>query len=107
MPGARIPPHTKVVSRNTRWANPWVVRTDEDGWYIRDVRGGQILRTQSESDARELALMHFEEWIQPQIPMVRQQLSGWNLACWCRPPMPCHADVLLEIANPSLCCELA
>lgn len=27
-------------------------------------------------------------------------LEGKNLACWCRVGTPCHADVLLELANP-------
>jgi hypothetical protein len=27
------------------------------------------------------------------------QLRGKNLACWCKPGAPCHADVLLELAN--------
>eukprot|EP01036_Dinobryon_divergens_P021863 gene21863-biopygen19207 len=26
-------------------------------------------------------------------------LRGKNLACWCRPCTPCHADTLIEIAN--------
>jgi len=26
-------------------------------------------------------------------------LLGRNLACWCRPSEPCHADVLLDLAN--------
>ena len=36
---------------------------------------------------------------------VVQELRGKNLACWCPlvdkdgNPVPCHADVLLEIAN--------
>jgi len=29
----------------------------------------------------------------------RQELRGRNLACWCKPGSPCHAEVLLEIAN--------
>jgi hypothetical protein len=32
-----------------------------------------------------------EKWINP--------LRGKNLACWCALDQPCHADVLLEIAN--------
>ena len=28
------------------------------------------------------------------------ELAGKNLACWCKPGAPCHADVLLELANP-------
>ncbi|MBN9525410.1 MAG: DUF4326 domain-containing protein [Alphaproteobacteria bacterium] len=27
-------------------------------------------------------------------------LRGHNLACWCKPGDPCHADVLIEMANP-------
>jgi hypothetical protein len=30
---------------------------------------------------------------------MRQQLGGKNLACWCPIDQPCHADVLLELAN--------
>lgn len=28
-----------------------------------------------------------------------ENLKGKNLACWCKPGEPCHADVLLEFAN--------
>ena len=31
---------------------------------------------------------------------VREELAGRNLACWCPLDQPCHADVLLELANP-------
>lgn len=27
------------------------------------------------------------------------ELRGHDLGCWCKPGEPCHADVLLEIAN--------
>ncbi|HEU5036413.1 MAG TPA: DUF4326 domain-containing protein [Nocardioides sp.] len=30
---------------------------------------------------------------------VRRALRGRDLACWCRDDLPCHADVLLEVAN--------
>jgi hypothetical protein len=30
---------------------------------------------------------------------VRRELAGKNLACWCPLWAPCHADVLLRIAN--------
>lgn len=35
----------------------------------------------------------------PSIERIKAELRGRNLACWCRPGDPCHADVLLEIAN--------
>lgn len=31
---------------------------------------------------------------------IRRELAGRDLMCWCRTGQPCHADVLLEIANP-------
>ena len=31
--------------------------------------------------------------------MIRAELAGKVLACWCPPDQPCHADVLLTIAN--------
>lgn len=30
---------------------------------------------------------------------IRRELGGKDLMCWCPPELPCHADVLLEIAN--------
>jgi hypothetical protein len=30
---------------------------------------------------------------------IRRELRGKDLACWCRLGEPCHADVLLELAN--------
>ena len=31
--------------------------------------------------------------------LVREQLAGRDLACWCPLDQPCHADVLLVVAN--------
>ena len=31
--------------------------------------------------------------------VVKHHLAGKNLACWCPLDQPCHADVLLKIAN--------
>jgi hypothetical protein len=31
---------------------------------------------------------------------VQRELRGWDLACYCPLDQPCHADVLLELANP-------
>lgn len=33
-------------------------------------------------------------------------LRGKNLACWCKLGAPCHADVLLELANRPICEEV-
>jgi hypothetical protein len=31
---------------------------------------------------------------------LERDLTGKDLACWCPLNQPCHADVLLELANP-------
>ena len=35
----------------------------------------------------------------PNRETIRAELAGHNLACWCRPGTPCHADILIELAN--------
>jgi hypothetical protein len=46
----------------------------------------------------------FREWVEQVASpswkaKVRSELRGKNLACWCQLDQPCHADVLLELAN--------
>ena len=33
---------------------------------------------------------------------VKRELAGKDLVCWCALDQPCHADVLLELANEGL-----
>lgn len=35
----------------------------------------------------------------PTLQEIQAELRGKNLACWCPLDQPCHADVLLELAN--------
>jgi len=35
------------------------------------------------------------------VAVIRADLGGKDLACWCPLARPCHADILLEVANPS------
>lgn len=35
----------------------------------------------------------------PSVAEIRAELRGRDLACWCPLDQPCHADVLLAIAN--------
>lgn len=47
-----------------------------------------------EAHALEFAVLdptEFKRWLQP--------LLGKDPVCWCPRPEPCHADVLLELAN--------
>jgi len=54
---------------------------------------------------KQQAVDHFREWLAKtpagldMAAAAREQLRGKDLACWCGLDQPCHADVLLEIAN--------
>lgn len=40
------------------------------------------------------------EFSYPSVDRIRTELAGHDLVCWCEPEIACHADVLLELANP-------
>jgi hypothetical protein len=87
--GWRLPENTVVVSRPGRWGNPYVVGTPENG--------GNITRSVA-VEQYERALK--EGRLSRKLPEV-SELAGKNLACWCPPAEPCHADVLLRLAAQS------
>ena len=96
--GWRLPANTIVVARPSKWGNPFIVGKHGDRSRCVElfrllITGHIAIGMDKECvDAQLLAL----SWIQNNW----RQLQGKNLACWCRlDGKPCHADVLLEIAN--------
>lgn len=90
--GWRMPPNTVVVSRGTRWGNPF--------------RIGQFGKTYTAN----VAVSDHRLWLTyaagaatagepPTCEEIVTALKGKNLACWCALNKPCHADTLLRIAN--------
>jgi len=110
--GWRKPEGAIVVARPSKWGNPFVVANpmyldDSLALYRNLVRGvwsPQILNERQWSDAYcgRIYLAHIE-WSERMgdhpTSMIRAHLAGRDLACWCPLDQPCHADVLLEIAN--------
>ena len=45
------------------------------------------------------AVEWYRDWIGSQPSRDLAPLRGHDLACWCPLDQPCHADVLLELAN--------
>lgn len=97
--GWRLPPNTVVVARPTKWGNPW--RVGED--YIPTAQEA-VRRFR----AAVLGFMSNGSFCPPQArpgSYIRRiideapTLRGKNLACWCALDAPCHADVLLDLAN--------
>ena len=110
MKGWRLEPNARSVARPGYYGNPyWVggvyltaewlpfplptARTWEgplasgDGAYVRCADVAQ-------------AVAWFRQWaVYALEPEKIWLLRGLDLACWCAPGDPCHADVLLELAN--------
>ena len=93
--GWRMPPNTVKVDRSTMWGNPFALgKTAADGRSPIDAEGAVgMFRDMLADEARRDAANY------PDDEDVRLNLRGKNLACWCKLGTPCHADVLLEIAN--------
>lgn len=83
--GWKMPPNTVSVCRPGRWGNPFKVGP---GMSAEDAVRRYEAETMTEF-MRGVALA---------------ELRGQNLACWCKLSEPCHADVLLKIANAKLHC---
>lgn len=48
--------------------------------------------------AHTFAVGRFRIWARENAGQLRlEELRGYNLACWCKPHLSCHVDVLLEI----------
>lgn len=87
--GWRMPPNTVKVDRTTMFGNQWKIGTHSNH-----------LGRPVETIAEAVEVYRAVAWVEPHmIAWVRERLGGKNLACWCRLDQPCHADVLLEIAN--------
>ena len=91
--GWRMPKNTVYVGRPTRWGNPYPVTPAKD-------RDPGV----PEETYYELAVDKFRFWLLSPAAddyweQVRQELKGKDLACWCSEDKPCHADLLIQIAN--------
>ena len=79
--GARLPSNAVVVTRPTKWGNPYPLelgRAEALRRYREDLLGGRSVVSVDE---------------------VKRELRGRDLACYCPLDEPCHADVLLWLAN--------
>lgn len=97
--GWRMPEGAVKVDRTTRFGNPFVVSVRRDMGRAESVRlyrlllGGYICLS---CKINPVELRDRGRWIREHL----EELRGKDLACWC--PLdghPCHADVLLELAN--------
>jgi hypothetical protein len=89
----------KRVTRPGKWGNPFSIAGTAERYGL-DAAAAQ---------AKAVAMC--ADWLRgtldpklspgkpPSRDEIRAELRGHNLACWCRPGTPCHADVLIAMAN--------
>lgn len=95
------------VARPSKWGNPFIVNREEPGSQKRAVDLYRTLFTSKATLSRHDVLRFLrgnggrgEGRILELGLVLVPDLRNRNLACWCKPGDPCHADVLLELANP-------
>lgn len=106
--GWRMPEGALYVGRGSRWGNPFkigetymwlgvvglpypVPTPRAPGTYDHGLR---VVRLTDPADA----VQWYRAWL-GYTEAVSLPLPGTDLACWCPLDQPCHADVLLELAN--------
>lgn len=105
--GWRKPEDAIVVARPSKWGNPF--------WHAQKFHGLDLALALYRNLAhgiwdpslvRGLPLSYYDDhqaWLrrvgEHPIEAARRELTDHNLACWCPLDQPCHADVLLDIAN--------
>ena len=77
----KIPSDAIYVGRPSKWGNPFKIGRDGN---------------------RKEVIEKYRRWIE-HVDFLEDisELTGKDLVCWCA-PLPCHADVLLELANREL-----
>lgn len=114
-----MPPNTVYVGRPTIWGNPFPVNDflQNDLLYLLGTRDDTKTMVKKVNAIRKrngvyLTLMdsltmyetmvkycYLDKSRDNQWRIDINKLRGKNLACWCPLDQPCHADILLEIAN--------
>lgn len=78
--GKPLPENTVYVGRPSAFGNPFVIGRDGSRQQVIAAYRYHLKTNASLTDK------------------VKRELKGKDLVCWCAPE-PCHADVLLEVAN--------
>ena len=103
--GYRLPPNTVYVGQGTKRRNPWEVTPHEDGRAtVTDPISCIAFESVPAAAAHAAGSFRWQLLNHPNVlgfteTEARAELAGKNLACSCPLDQPCHADVLLEIAN--------
>lgn len=92
-----MPKDTVYVGRSTKWGNPFRIGSpNADDCMVCGDAAEAVGKYRSELTTFANSVNSF---VGCTVTEIRDALRGKDLACWCPLDRPCHADVLLEIAN--------
>lgn len=102
--GWRMPEGAVYVGRPTEWGNPFTAEICGSLQRAVDLYRLCVLSKEQPGDLKKPELKAankaWESWVNmPSVLTIQLFLRDKDLACWCPLDKPCHADVLLEIAN--------
>ena len=103
--GWRMSENTVYVGWGTKWGNPWKITPHDNGQAtVTDPISATTFASKRAAAAHAVASFRWQLLNHPNVlgfteAEARTELAGKNLACSCPLDQPCHADVLLEIAN--------
>jgi len=98
--GWRMPPGAVYVGRGSEWGNPYRVGEHATIYAPIGPRKPGVAHGYGPLITPQVAVLLFQVYIADRLEeVVRAELNGRDLACWCPLDQPCHADVLLRIAN--------
>lgn len=92
----KIPPDAIYVGRPSKWGNPMTVK-----------ELGALFPEDTKEELHSKAINWYRVYLEKEheahrpeslINAAKEELRGKDLVCWCA-PLPCHADILLELAN--------
>lgn len=101
------------VARPSKWGNPyavggpdpfrpigeWISQERAVELYRRGIKHGYLTVPYTRMPRPEHGPEAYSFGAHTPAEVAPLYLAGKNLACWCKPGAPCHADVLLELAN--------
>lgn len=89
-----MPPGAVSVTRPGRFGNPWTI-----------AKAREVGFAGTDAELAALCVNLFRSGMRAGVPVCQPiiaglpALRGKPLACWCALGQPCHADVLIEMAN--------
>jgi len=98
--GWKMPENTKCVDRSSNWGNLYAKGNQIPPYIFRQLSSEEMKMFPNYTIMDNAGAVYlFEKFQLPRMMTDLHLLRGYNLACFCKLDEPCHANLLLELAN--------